>query len=36
MVTLLRWFKENLMKANTEKFQFMTPDKTPRQPVILM
>ena len=25
-VFLLRWFKEKSMKANTEKFQFMTPD----------
>ena len=31
MVTLLRWFKENSMKANPNKFQFMILGKTPRQ-----
>ena len=30
-VTLLRWFKENSMKANPNKFQFMILDKKPRQ-----
>ena len=35
MVTLLRWFKENSMKANAKIFQFMILGKTPRQPVIL-
>ena len=35
MVTLLRWFKENSMKVNPKKFQFMILGKTPRQPIIL-
>ena len=35
MVTLLRWFKENSMKSNPKKFQFMILGKTPRQPIIL-
>ena len=35
MVTLLRWFKENSMKANQKKFQLMILGKTPRQPIIL-
>ena len=35
MVTLLRWFKENSMKANLKKSQFMILGKTPRQPIIL-
>ena len=34
MVTLLRWFKENSMKVNPKKFQFMIIGKTPRQPII--
>ena len=34
MVTLLRWFKENSMKVNPKKFQFMILGKTPRQPII--
>ena len=33
MVTLLRWFKENSMKVNLNKFQFMIIAKTPRQPI---
>ena len=35
MVTLLRWFKENSVKVNPKKFQFMILGKTPRQPIIL-
>ena len=35
MVTLLRWFKENSMKRNPKKIQFMILGKTPRQPIIL-
>ena len=35
MVTLLRWFKENSMKANPNKFQFMILGKTPRQLIML-
>ena len=35
MITLLRWFKENTMKANLKKFQFMILGKTLRQPIIL-
>ena len=35
MVTLLRWFKENSMKANPKKFQFMILAKIPRQPIML-
>ena len=35
MVTLLRWFKENSMKVNPKKFQFMTLGKTPIQPIML-
>ena len=35
MVTLLRWFKENSMKANPKKFQFMILAETPRQPIML-
>ena len=35
MVTLLRWFKENSMKANPKKFQFMILGKTPKQPIML-
>ena len=35
MVTLLRWFKENSLKVNPKKFQFMILGKTPRQPIIL-
>ena len=35
MVTLLRWFKENSMKANSKKFQFMILGKTPRQIIML-
>ena len=35
METLLRWFKENSVKTNPKKFEFMTLGKTPRQPVIL-
>ena len=35
MVTLLRWFKENSMKVNPKKFQFMILGKTPRQRIIL-
>ena len=29
MVTLLRWFKENSMKVNPKKFQFMILGKMP-------
>ena len=35
MVFLIRWFKENSMKVNPKKFQFMILGKTPRQPIIL-
>ena len=35
IVTLLRWFRENSMKANPKKFQFMIFVKMPRQPIIL-
>ena len=35
MVTLLRWFKENSMKVNPKKFQFMILGKTPRQLIII-
>ena len=35
MVNLLRWFKENSMKANPKKFQFMILGKTSRQPITL-
>ena len=35
MVTLLRWFKENSVKVNPKKFQFMILGKTPRQRIIL-
>ena len=35
MVNLLRWFKENSMKADTKKFQFMIIGKTSRQPITL-
>ena len=35
MVNLLRWFKENSMKANPKKFQFMILCKTSRQPITL-
>ena len=35
MVDLLRWFKENSMKANPKKFQFMILGKTSRQPITL-
>ena len=35
MVTLLRWFKENSMKVNPKKFQFMTLGKTPIQHIML-
>ena len=35
MVTLLRWLKENSVKVNPKKFQFMILGKTPRQPIIL-
>ena len=35
MVTLLRWFKENSMKINPKKIQFMIIGKTPRQPIML-
>ena len=35
MVTLLWWFKENAMKVNPKKFQFMIFGKTPRQPIML-
>ena len=35
MVNLLRWFKENSMKANPKKFQYMIPAKTSRQPITL-
>ena len=35
MVTLLRWFKENSMKINPKKFQFMILGKTPRQHIML-
>ena len=31
MINLLRWFKENSMKANPKKFQFMILGKTSRQ-----
>ena len=34
MVTLLRWFKENLLKADPRKFQLMIIGKTPGQPII--
>ena len=33
MVNLLRWFKENSMKANPKKFQSMILCKTSRQPI---
>ena len=32
---ILRWFKENSMKANPKKIQFMILGKTPRQSVVL-
>ena len=35
MVNLLRWFKENSMKANPKKFQFMILGKISRQPITL-
>ena len=35
MVNLLRWFKENSMKANPKKFQFMILGETSRQPITL-
>ena len=35
MVNLSRWFKENSMKANPKKFQFMILGKTSRQPITL-
>ena len=35
MVNLLRWFKENSMKANPKKFQSMILGKTSRQPIML-
>ena len=35
MVTLLRWFKENSVKVNPKKFQFMILGKMPRQLIIL-
>ena len=35
MVDLLRWFKENSMKANPKKFQFMILGKMSRQPITL-
>ena len=35
MVFLIRWFKENSMKVNPKKFQFMILGKTPRQLIIL-
>ena len=35
MVTLLRWFKEDSIKVNSKKSQFMILGKTPRQPIIL-
>ena len=35
MVNLLRWFKENSMKANPKKFQIMILGKTSRQPITL-
>ena len=35
MVTLLRWLKENSMKINPKKFEFMILGKAPRQPIML-
>ena len=35
IVNLLIWFKENSMKANPKKFQFMILGKTSRQPITL-
>ena len=35
MVFLIRWFKENSMKVNPKKFQFMILGKTSRQSIIL-
>ena len=35
LVNLLRWFKENSMKANPKKFQFTILGKTSRQPITL-
>ena len=35
MVNLLRWFKENSMKTNPKKFQFMILGETSRQPITL-
>ena len=35
MVTLLRRFKENSMKINPKKFEFMILGKAPRQPIML-
>ena len=35
MVNLLRWLKENSMKANPKKFQFMIFGKTSRKPITL-
>ena len=35
MITLLRWFKENSMKANPKKIPFMIHGKTTRHPIML-
>ena len=35
MVTLLRLLKENSMKINQKKFEFMILGKAPRQPIML-
>ena len=35
ILNLLRWFKENSMKANPKKFQFMILGKMSRQPIML-
>ena len=35
MVNFFKWFKQNSMKANPKKFQFMILGKTPRQPIML-
>ena len=35
VVTLLRWFKENSMKANPKKNSIYDTCKTPRQPIML-
>ena len=35
MVNFFKWFKQNSMKANPKKFQFMILGKTSRQPIML-